>query len=92
MEIFRFNRFFFEEYGYFSLSAEDCSRLDDQTLYNKIFVNKENDYLPYEVRFLNRHSNSHISQPPCEVCLSGECRMSCQVPETKNTLETVLAM
>lgn len=29
LEIFRFNRFFFEEYGYLALSPEDCARLDD---------------------------------------------------------------
>lgn len=66
--------------------------MDDQTLYNKVFVNKDSDYIPYEVRFLNRHSNSHISQPPCEVCLSSECRMSCLLPEGKGTLEGVLEM
>lgn len=37
LHLFRFNRFFFEEYGYYGLSKEQAAAMDDQTLYDRIF-------------------------------------------------------
>ena len=61
LEVFKFNRVLFEEYGILGLKQKEIEEMEDQELFDRVFGyntpgNMEVEKtVPYELRFLNKY-------------------------------------